>query len=111
LDQEELHRFNRRSPSDFAHSKDLACGEVGTPEVPKARVNRGHPKSEDTCQEIMYSGGITLQKEVRSGGLPKSRRPRVHMGHPLERTHIEILEDLKDKYSRRIEGRGVDLDH
>jgi hypothetical protein len=26
-------RFNRRSPSNFMHLGDLACGEVGTPEV------------------------------------------------------------------------------
>jgi hypothetical protein len=76
-----------------------------TPKVPKARVNHGHPKSEDTCQQIMYSGGLALQKKLGVEEPPKSQRPRVHLGHPLERTHIDRLEDPEDRYSRRIVGR------
>jgi hypothetical protein len=49
---------------NFMHLRDLGCGEVGTPKVPKAGVNHGFPKFEDTCQQIMYSGGLTFWKKL-----------------------------------------------
>jgi hypothetical protein len=87
------------------HSEDLACGEVGTPEVPKAGVNRCRQKSKDTCQQIMYFDGQALRKKFGVEETPKSRSLVVHLDRPLERTHMDRLGDTKDKYSERIAGR------
>jgi hypothetical protein len=79
---------------DFTHSGVLECGEVGTPEVPKARVNRGHPILEDTCQQIMYSGGLALQRKlgvvIQEWRTPEVPKPQSSSGWSITRTHIVI---------------------
>jgi hypothetical protein len=57
----------------------------------------------------MYSGGLALRKKLGVEEPPKSQRPRVHLGHPLERTHIDRLEGLRIDTPGRIVEEKVDL--
>jgi hypothetical protein len=53
---------------------------------------------------------ISTLEEVRSGGTPELLETHSSYNHPLERTHVGILEGLKGRYFGRIKGiRGQSL--